>query len=48
MSKALGDKSTLGNDLAMSFLVVAIRGLLILPLPTLLNGKLRAVSLAVS
>ena len=48
MSKALGDKSTLGNDLAMSFLVVAIVGLMILPLPTVLIDSLLAVNLAVS
>ncbi|ANH67409.1 type III secretion system export apparatus subunit SctV [Mitsuaria sp. 7] len=48
MSKALGDKSTLGNDLAMSFLVVAIVGLMILPLPTVAIDTLLAVNLAVS
>lgn len=48
MSNALGDKSTLGNDLAMSFLVVAIVGLMILPLPTVAIDTLLAVNLAVS
>jgi len=48
MSKGLGDKSTLGNDLAMSFLVVAIVGLMILPLPTVAIDSLLAVNLAVS
>ncbi|SEK24574.1 type III secretion protein V [Roseateles sp. YR242] len=48
MSKALTDKSTWGNDLAMSFLVVAIVGLMILPLPTVAIDTLLAVNLAVS
>lgn len=48
MAKSLTDKSTLGNDLAMSFLVVAIVGLMILPLPTVAIDSLLAVNLAVS
>jgi len=48
MSKVLTDKSTLGNDLAMSFLVVAIVALMILPLPTVAIDSLLAVNLAVS
>ncbi|MDH0866041.1 type III secretion system export apparatus subunit SctV [Mitsuaria sp. GD03876] len=48
MAKSLTDKSTWGNDLAMSFLVVAIVGLMILPLPTVAIDSLLAVNLAVS
>lgn len=48
MSNALSDKSTLGNDLAMSLLVVAIVGLMILPLPTVAIDSLLAVNLAIS
>ncbi len=48
MSNTLTDKSTLGNDLAMSLLVVAIVGLMILPLPTVAIDSLLAVNLAIS
>ncbi|MBB3193670.1 type III secretion system export apparatus subunit SctV [Roseateles terrae] len=48
MSNTLSDKSTLGNDLAMSLLVVAIVGLMILPLPTVAIDSLLAVNLAIS
>ncbi len=48
MARSLMDKGTLGNDLAMSLLVVAIVGLMILPLPTVAIDSLLAVNLAVS
>lgn len=48
MAKTLLDKGTLGNDLAMSFLVVAIVGLMILPLPVVAIDTLLAVNLAIS
>ncbi|UXH78299.1 type III secretion system export apparatus subunit SctV [Roseateles amylovorans] len=48
MARPLLDKGTLGNDLAMSLLVVAIVGLMILPLPTVAIDSLLAVNLAVS